>query len=243
MSNYSLSALNVNNMTINNLFALCKSSYDAAIPVRLEIGGIPNAILTQGIIDNNNLGQQINKNQKSGLTVVVIPLDKDRDNIQGEINRGVTFHGKSSNPAKKAAAETLKLFLTPYWDAATLPLNTQTEVITKMLVKYNANPALVAAAVTIGLDETFTALGAKNTEFESVYLERHDEVSAHEVSGSSLKPADIASYMQFCTAMEQAANFTPNDAIITLFNKLDTYRKTYHALEGGGKDAGVEGTK
>jgi len=241
MNNYSFSVLSVNNLTINNLFALSKSSYDIAIPVRTEIGGIPNAVLTQGITDNENLGQQINKNQKSGLTDALKPLDKERDNLQAELNRTVTFHGKSTDAAKKAAAETLKLFLTPYWTAASLPLNTQTGVITEMMAKYKANAALVAAAVTTGLDGTFTALEAKNMEFDTVYLTRNDEVSAREVSGSSLKPAAIASYIQFCTAMEQAANYTPNDAIISLFNNMNTLRKKYHALGGGGKEVPVEG--
>ena len=239
MNNYSFSTLSVNNLTINNLFALSKSSYDIAIPVRTEIGAMPNAVLTQAVTDNENLGQQINKNQKSGLTDALKPLDKERDELQAELKRTVTFYAKSTDPAKKAASQTLKLFLTPYWDAASLPLNTQTGVISEMIVKYKANAALVAAAVLIGLDSTFTALEAKNTEFETVYLTRNDEVSAREVSGSSLKPAAIASYIQFCTAVEQAANFTPNDAIISLFNNMDTLRKKYHAL-GGGKDAAVE---
>jgi len=233
MNNYSFTLLHVSGMTINNTFALLKSSYDIAIPMRTEIGVMPNAVLTQAITDNENLGQQINKNQKSGLTDALKPLDKERDNLQAELNRTVTFHGKSTDAAKKAAAETLKLFLTPYWTAASLPLNTQTGVITEMMAKYKANAALVAAAVTTGLDGTFTALEAKNMEFDTVYLTRNDEVSAREVSGSSLKPAAIASYIQFCTALEQAANYTPNDAIITLFNNMDTLRKKYHALGGG----------
>ena len=236
MSNYLFSPLHVNGMSINNAFALIKSSYDIAILVRTEIGGIPNAVLTQAITDKENLGQQINKNQKSGLTDALIPLDKERDDFQAELNRTVMFYAKSNDAAKKAASQTLKLFLTPYWNAASLPLNTQTGVIAEMIVKYKANIALVAAAATTGLDITFAALEAINTEFETVYLSRNDEVSAREISGSSLKPAAIASYIQFCTALEQAANFTPNDAIITLFNNLDTLRKKYHALGGGVKD-------
>jgi len=46
----------------------------------------------------------------------------------------------------------------------------------------------------------------------------------------------VTSYNQFCTALEQAVNLTPNPEIITLFNKMDDLRKKYHLLEGGGKD-------
>jgi len=51
-----------------------------------------------------------------------------------------------------------------------------------------------------------------------------------------LKPTAVASYIQFCTAIEQAANLTPNPEIIALFNQLDDLRKKYHSLEGGTKD-------
>jgi len=235
MSNLSFSSLHVNNLTINNAFSLFKSSIDISIPVKTQLGDMLNAVLVKLITDNENFGQQINKNQKSALTDDLKPLDKERDNVQAEINRTVSFHLKGSDAAKKTAAQTLKLFLTPYWNAATLPLNTQTGVISEMIGKYKANADLKAAALLLGLDTQFAALEAKNIAFDTLYLSRNEEISGRETSGSSLKPAAIASYNQYCTAIEQAANFTPNDAILALFNNLDTLRKKYHALGGNGK--------
>jgi len=236
MSNLSFSSLHVNNLTINNAFSLFKSSVDFAIPVKSYLGEIVNAALTKLMTDNENFGQQINKNQKSGLTDDLLPLDKDRDSTQAEINRTVSFYEKGSDEVKKAFALKLKLFLTLYWNAASLPLNTQTGVISEMLGKYKANQELIAAAHALGIDTLFTALETKNNAFDVVYKSRNSEVSGRETSGSSLKPAAIASYNQFCTAIEQAANLTPNENILALFNNLDTLRKKYHALGGSGKD-------
>ncbi|MDR3653446.1 MAG: DUF6261 family protein [Paludibacter sp.] len=233
MSNLSFTSLHVNNQTINNAFALFKSSIDIAVPVKSYLGEIVNAALTKLISDNENFGQQINKNQKSGLTDDLKPLDKDRDDTEAEINRTVTFYAKGSDTTKKAFAQKLKLFLTPYWDAAALPQNTQTGVVSEMLGKYKTSPELVAAAKALGIDTLFTALETKNNAFDAVYKSRNDESSQAKISGSSLKPVAVASYNQFCTAMEQAVNLTPNEQNIALFYKLDEFRKKYHAMEGG----------
>ena len=233
MSNLSFSSLHVNNLSINNTFSLIKSSVDIAIPVKTDLGEIVNAALAKAIADNESFGLQTNKNQKSELTDDLKPLDKDRDGTGAEINRTVTFHFKGSDETKKAAAQKLKSFLTPYWDAASLPLNTQTGVLSKMLDKYKANADLKAAALTLGIDGLFTALETKNNAFDAVYKNRNDEVSGREISGSSLKPAAIASYNQFITAVEQTANLMPNETILALFNNLDTLRKKYHTLSGG----------
>lgn len=236
MSNLSFSPLHVNGMTINNTFSLIKSSVDLAIPVRTNLGVMLDAALTKMITDNESFGQQINKNQKSELTDNLKPLDKDRDVTQAEINRTITFYSKGRDEIKKVAAQKLKLFFTPYWNAAELPQNTQTGVIAEMIGKYKANTELVAAAQTLGIIDLIAALETKNNAFVAVYKSRNDEVAGRETSGSSLKPAAVASYNNFCTVLEQAVNLMPNDTNLALFNHLDLLRKKYHAM-GGSKDA------
>ena len=243
MSNLAFSPLHVNGMTINNVYSLIKSSIDISIPAKTELSEMLNAVLTKLTTDNENFGLQINKNQKSALTDELIPADKERDDQQAEVNRTITFYSKSSDTVKKAAAQTLKLFLAPYWNAATLPLNTQTGVLSEMLTKFNDNPSLLAAAQSLGMLEQFSSLEVKNTAFDTLYKSRNEELAGRQTSGSSLKPAAVASYIQYCTALEQAANFTPNAAIITLFNNMDMLRKKYHALGGSGKDISVAGEK
>ena len=198
MSKLSFSPAHVNGMSINNAFALIKSSIDISIPVKTYLGEMVNAALAKLITDNENFGNQINKNQKSGLTDDLKPLDKDRDDTKAEINRTVKFYVKGSDETKKAFAQKLKLFLTPYWDTASLPQNTQTGVVSEMLAKYKANPELVAAAQALGIDTLFTALETKNNAYDDVYKTRNNEISDRETSGSSLKPVAVASYNQFC---------------------------------------------
>jgi len=236
MSKLLFSTLHVNNLTINNVFSLIKSSVDISIPIQSYLGEIVSVALTKMMADNEKFGEQINKNQKSGLTDDLKPLDKDRDDVQYEINRDIIYHLKGSDEGKKAAAQTLKLFLTPNWNAAKLPLNTQTGVVSEMLGKYKTSPALIAAAQILGIDAKFTQLEVKNNAFDAVYKNRNDEAPNHQTSGSSLKPQTIESYNTFCTTLEQAVNLTPNDQILALFYKLDDYRKKSHALGSNGKD-------
>lgn len=236
MSKFLFSSLYVNNQTINNVFSLVKSSADISIPVQSYLGEMVNAALAKLMVDNEKFGEQINKNQKSGLTDDMKPLDKERDDVQYEINRDITYHLKGSDLGKKAAAQTLKLFMTPYWNAAKLPLNTQTGIVYEMLGKYKASPILVAAARELGMDAKYLLLEVKNNAFDAKYKDRNDEAPNRQTSGSSLKPAVVDSYNTFCTAMEQAVNLTPNDQNIALFYKLDELRKKYHALGGTGKD-------
>jgi len=229
-------ALYVSKLTLNGVSTLCTSTVNMALPVKAELGTIPAAALTQLETDTEDLEAQSNKNQKSIITDVMKPLDKVRDSSLNEIKRVSSSYMKSSDEDKKAAAITLEQFLAPYWDAVSLPLNIETGVVAELVVKYKARPELVAAAHTLGIDKVFTSLETKNTEFDALYLSRNTEYSERETSGSSLKPATIGSYMQFCTAIEQAANLTPNPAILALFYKMDELRKKYHALGGGGKD-------
>ena len=241
MSKLVFSSLRVSNLSLNNLFSLVKSSCDITIPVKSDLGEMVNLALTKLMSDNEKFGEQINKNQKSGLTDDLTLLDKDRDDVIAEINRDITYHIKGSDAAKKAAAQTLKLFHTPYWNMAKLPLNTETGVVYEMLGKYNANPALVAAAKLIGSDAKYILLNDRNNVFYNKYKDRNDEAPEHEISGSSLKSVVVDSYNTFCMAMEQDVNMVPNDQTRALFLKLDDFRKKYHALEGGKDVPPVDG--
>lgn len=236
MSKISFSPLHVNGMSINNVFSLVKSSADISIPVQSYLGEMVNAALTKMVADNEKFGEQINKSQKSALTDDLKPLDKNRDDLQNEINRDVTYHAKGSDSNRKAAAQTLKLFLTPYWKVPLLPLNTQTGVMSEMIEKFKSNSGLVQAAQTLGIDSKFYELENRNNAFDNVYKSRNSEAPDKKISGSSLKPAVVESYNIFCNVLEQAVNLTPNDQNIALFYKLDELRKKYHALGGTGKD-------
>lgn len=240
MSNLSFSSLHVNNMTINNSYPLFKTSIEVSIPFKSYLGTIENAALNRFITDNENFGKQTNKNQKNDLTKEVNAFDKDRVSFWNEIYRIDKSYLKSADEIKNAAAQTVQSFIAPYKETDALPLNSKSGVFSEIIGKYKASPELMAAAKVIGVDTSFAALEEKNTACDTVYKKRNDEYAANEASGSSLKPAAVASYNMFCMAIEQAANLTPSPEIVSLFHKLDELRKKYHALGGNGNGNGKE---
>ena len=142
MDKLSFSPLHVNNLTINDLYALAKSTCDMATPVRTQIGDIPNAVLTHLIANNDTMGAQINKSLKSGLTAQIAEADAESDALLAEVKRTVAFELKSRNEERKAAAQKLDLFLKPYRDAAVKAVNTEVAMIFDLLAKYNASQEL-----------------------------------------------------------------------------------------------------
>jgi len=231
MESKSFYALYPLRLKIDDLFSLSKSTIEVASPVRESIGELPKVILGQLETDNNAMGVQIKKSLKSALTAQVTALDLDCDDRFAEVKRNVSTNLQGRNPEKKAAAEALKIFLNPYWDTDTKPLNTQTSLMKEMFGKFNANEMLKAHTATIGITDMMAGLETANTELSALYQTRNEQVSALDgPSASSLKSATAKSYEQFCIAVEQAVNYTPSDTLTTLFNQLDELRKTYARL-------------
>ena len=223
--------VHLNHLSIDNLFSLTKSTVEYAIPVRESIGELPNAILSQLETDNNTMGVQLKKALKSGLTAQVTELDLDCNDRFAEVKRNVSTNLLGRNPEKKAAAEALKIFMNPYWNTDTKPLNTQISLLKEMSSKFNGNETLKTHAATIGITDMMAGLEDANAELSALYQMRNEQVSAIEgPSASSLKSATSKSYEHFCTAIEQAVNYTPSDVLIALFNQMDELRKTYARL-------------
>ncbi|MDD4993035.1 MAG: DUF6261 family protein [Paludibacter sp.] len=241
MNYVSFSPLYVNLLTISGLFSLNKSTIELAKPLVSNLGPISAVALSQLELANQMLGQSMNKSQKSALSPAVKTLDGERDNFLGEIFRVSGSYLKSSDDNKKSAASIMQLYLAPYKGVASQPINIETGTVADMIVKYKASPALIAAAQTLDIDGVFDKLESKNTELNDIYNNRNNEYSERDLSASTVKPDAVTAYIQFCTALEQAYNYTPNDTITALFNKLDEFRKKYHALEGG-KDAPSDNT-
>jgi len=247
MQTKEFSPVHLNHLSIDDLFSLSKSTIEVASPVRDSIGELPSAILAQLETDNNAMGVQLKKSAKSGLTPQVTELDIDCDDRLSEVKRNVSTNLLGRNPEKKAAAEALKIFLNPYWDTDTKPLNTQISLTKEMFAKFNANETLKAHAATIGITDMMTGLETANAELSALYQTRNEQVSAVDgPSASSLKSATAKSYDHFCTAVEQAANYTPSDVLTTLFNQMDELRKKYARLahkKGKEEAAGSTETK
>ena len=231
MESKSFYALYPIHLTIDNLFSLGKSTIEYASPLRESIGKVPKVILDRLESDNNAMGVQMKKALKSVFTEQVATLDLDCDDRFAEVKRNVSTHLQGRDPEKKAVAEELKIFLNPYWDTSTKPLNTQTSLLTEMFAKFSASEKLKTLAATIGITDMLAGLETANTALAALYQTRNEQGAVVEgPSASSLKSATAKSYEQFCTAIEQAVNYTPSDVLTTLFNQLDELRKTYARL-------------
>lgn len=227
------SPLYMTKLAIAALYSLIKSTIELAKPVVAELGPIPTVALSQLEAAQEDLGASINKAQKSALTPEIKILDAARDKDVIEIFRIVRTYVASTDESKRSAASSLQLFLTPYKGVARQPINIETASLSDMIAKYKApGTPLIAAATTLGIDGLFTDMEAKNNELNDIYQSRNAEYAGREIPATEVKPAAINSYMQFCTAIEQACNYTPDDTLTALFNKMDEYRKTYHALKG-----------
>lgn len=231
MQTKKFSTVHLNNLTIDDLYSLNKSTIEYASPVRESIGELPKLALAQLETNNTAMGVQMNKSAKSVLTAKLAEMDTDCDDRFSEIKRNIITAVKGRNAEKQAAGEKLEIFLSPYWDNNTKAMNTQIGVFNELFGKYNANALLKAQAATIGISDMMAGLETANSAFGTLYQTRNEEGAAEEApSASSLKRSAAQSYEQFCTAVEQAVNFTPSETLTTLFNELDKLRKTYASL-------------
>lgn len=218
-------------LKIDDLFSLIKSTITFADRVKETLGQLLGLILAKLVTDLNALEAQMNKAMKSALTPQVVEMNVDREDRFAEIKRNVTTAQKGRNEEKKAAANNLEVFLEPFWDTNKKPLNTQTGIYIDMLNKFGENETLVVNATTIGITDMFEGLGESNAAFDEVYQIRlEQEAAAGGPSATSLRAAATESYNQFCSALEQTANFMSTEVVLTLFSQLDELRKTYARL-------------
>ena len=232
----------LHNLKIADLFSLIKSTISYADKVKENIGPLLNLILAKLVTDNQAMEVQMNKTTKNVLTPQLVEMNADREDRFAEIKRNITTAQKGRNADKKAAANSLKVFFDPYWDTNKKALNTQTETYIEMLDKLEENETLMVHAATIGINEMLEGLAESNAIFNETYQTRlSQEAAAEGPSATSQRAAATDSYTQFCTALEQAVNFTPSEVLLVLFGQLDELRKTYARLvpaeEEPGEDA------
>lgn len=223
--------VHLNNLKIDDLFSLTKTTIAYATPVKDGLGQMPNIILARLMTDNSAMEALMNKALKNALTPQLTEMNADRESRFAEVKRNVTNALKGRDAGKKAAAEALKIFLDSYWNTNRKALDTQTGLYGEMMGKYKANPTLKLHAATIGINLMMVELEVCNTQFGALYQTRNEqEASVEGPSATSVRKVVTKSYDQFCIAVEQAVNYTPSDSLTLLFNQLDKLRKTYARL-------------
>ena len=233
-----LSSVSLARLTIEDAAALINLTIDDALLVRPEIGEMGSAALTEMEQTGRAFRAQTNRSKKSQLTDQVNLERKVCVDVYAEIKKTVVFESDSRIESRKKAANDLEFYLKPNWDITKGPIGDQIDQTVKIVSLYRANPLLVTAGQTIGVDMLMTELEANNANLKTTFKARELEDGRQEPSGSDLRPDATDSYNRFCSIIEQAVNFTPNAAIQELFIKMDMLRKRYHALQSGGKDKG-----
>lgn len=165
--------LHLNNLTINDLYALNKSTIDCANPVKESLADLPKAILTQLETNNSVMGDQMNKASKNVLTAQLAEMDFDRDDRFAEIKRNITTAIRGRDETKKEAAKRLKIFLTPYWYSERKAMNTETGIFLELFERFNADADLQTQGATVGIMEMMNGLETANTEFDTLYQTRN----------------------------------------------------------------------
>ncbi len=236
MKKVALNALYVFRLSIDNVLGLIKSTINLAVAVKDELGDLSNAILIQLIADNLVFEPMVKNPRKNGFTDRVNLANNDRKERFAEIKRIVKLHLKGRDASRKEAAKTLDFFFSTYWSVINEPMNSVTGVVSGMFEKYNANIDVKAAAITLAIDTLIIEFETSNIAFDVIYNQRLADDAAHELSASQQKKSVCDSYNEFCNAIEQAANYTPNESVVTLFNKMNELRKNYHTLEPSVKE-------
>lgn len=222
--------LHVNDLTTTSLFSLNKSTIELVKPYICELGPVAGAALEHLELAQQNLGISLNKSQESMFSQDVKTFNKERNRLIDKIFRITGTNIKSSDENKKSAASTMQLFIVPYKNTISQPINFETITVADMVLKYQGRPDLIDAAKTLDIDKVFSILEIKNTALDAICQSHNAEYTEHESSASNVKAA-VTAYTQFCTAIEQAVNYTPTDTIAALFNKMDELRKKYYELE------------
>ena len=224
------SSLYVYHLSNENVRGLIGRSCDLAEAVVASIGELPKSIATELREKFNPFSAQVNREQKSSKTEQVNAQRTICNNSHAEIKRVINFELKSRVAEKKDAAVILKEFMQPHWNLNRQSLLDQQESGKDMMQKYAANTNLADAAYTIGINTVFDDFKTANDELVAIYNLRNSEVSARTESSSDLRPACVEVYQQFCTAIELAVKYTPNQDLTNLFNQMDELRVKYRAM-------------
>jgi len=236
MKKNEFSTLYLNYLNHNEAASVFSLTVKMATPYKDYIGELGRIALTSLTEKIQPYVEQVNQIRKSELTGPVIAARNDCDNVFAEIKRAIKFELKSRDESRKVAAQKLVFFYTPNWDLSKKALGAQMESTTNMMLAYNINAEVMAAAQVIGVDTLMSELETNNSILITIYLARNKENGDREISATNLRPEATEAYTRFCKVIEQAANLMTTAEIHSLFNSMDELRIKNQALTHKGID-------
>ncbi len=230
MKKKTLSTLNVNLLTIDDLYSLIKITCEKTIIVsslyydnlyKLYVDMRSNnemMCILAGIPSRSELTDQLNEMNMARIACI------------DELKREIDFNLIHSSRSGRIAARALHRFFEPYWNTSSEKTNIQSEIYHDLLTKYLDSPDVLGNVTEMGLDMLLSNLESTNSRYDMLMKARMMEIEIRELSGKDMKPLVVKNYIDFCQAVEDIVNFAISDDIIFLFNKIDEVRKTYPIL-------------
>ena len=230
VKNLVFKSIHVSHVSNEDAMALFGGTCDLVSAAKGCLGPVALSILAELIVRTHECNAQVNRLRESRLSGEVKKLRKGCTDLFAEIKRTISFCSKSRDKAVSSAAHQLLLAFKPSWNIHKDSLPTQIDMTVGLIDRYHADAALVAAGRVVAVDELITEWAELNVRFLEVFQAREAEISSRAPSGTNLRPAANESYMQLCTAIEQAANYTSSDELLLLFDQMNLLRKRTHKL-------------
>jgi hypothetical protein len=140
-------------LSISNLAGLVDQTIVAAnngAPVEQSpLSSMAQIALTRMTGSYNALAAQINRTNKSQLTVKLDELDLDRDTRWTEIKNFIISHEKSRDAIKSEAAAHLHIAFAKCWELNRAPLASETALIKELFAQFTANSTTCCSSAFI----------------------------------------------------------------------------------------------
>ncbi len=176
-----MASRNINMVQSTNLREVAVMDfYQAMKDILTEISAIiyPDAPLTTIVRSMQpaftDFDNAVRPAQSSPHTLALLDLDNQRDNLLVGAGDVAEAYQRMNNAAAQAASRTLMSYINTYRNADRLPYREETAAITNLLQDLR-KPDAVAALVQVPLQAWITALGAVNTQFETLYNTRRTD--------------------------------------------------------------------
>ena len=176
-------------------------------------------------------------------------LDAERDTLLLSIAAQVKTMGRLSMPSVAPHVVVLHHFFDTHGrDIASANYNAETKRTIDLLADYDAKPDVKAAAAALNLTMLFEQLRTVNTQFETLFMQRSEEVSAIEKADArairtEADKALIAFFdaFEFCSTEYDTLNYsTPANELNDLVIYYKTQLKARATRRNAGKDVAVE---
>lgn len=231
MTKFKFHHLHVNHLKLADLAGLVDKTLMVVEPQVSLLGDTGTKWTVKLRTDQTDMKSDMDKPRSSLLTGEIKQANAICDATLEDIKRSVKAGSKSTIAAKAPAGELLKHFLNAFWDVDKKPIMSQISMTGELLARYTADTALQQAAQTLSIAELFVALSQQNNTLSELYSQRLAEYAGSTPAASDLRLNVEEDYNAVCDVVLRTVNADPSvDALVTLFNQMDSIRKKYSAL-------------